>query len=69
MKITDDMIRYISTLVKLELSEKQRLEARLDMESMLVQMEVLDDLDIDDVEPMTHHLALQFRLPCPQIVE
>ena len=53
-KISEDMIHMISMFTKLELSEAQRLEARTNLENMLEQMEILKELDVDNVQPMTH---------------
>ena len=59
IKVTDDMIEHISALAKLELSDEQRLAARVVLEKMLEQTEILNELDLDDVEPMTHIFSLQ----------
>ena len=58
-KITTDMIKHLSMVAKLELNEKQQLEAKTDIENMLEQMDILKELDVDHIEPMTHNLLLQ----------
>ena len=52
--IDDDMIEYVGILAKLELSEKEREEAKKDMGRMLDYIDTLNELDTDEVEPMSH---------------
>lgn len=53
-RITDEMIEYIGILAKLELSGAEREQARSDMEKMLEQIDRLNELDTEGIEPMTH---------------
>ena len=46
-KISDETIEYVGILAKLELSEKEK-------EEMLDYMDVLNELDTDGIEPMSH---------------
>mgnify|MGYP000131218271 CR=1 FL=1 len=46
-KISDETIEYVGILAKLELSEKEKEEAKADMEKMLDYIDVLN-------EPMSH---------------
>lgn len=52
--IDDDMIEYVGILAKLEISEKEREEAKKDMGRMLDYIDTLNELDTDEVEPMSH---------------
>jgi len=52
--IDDEMIDYVGILAKLELNEKEREEARNDMEKMLDYIDKLNELDTENVEPMSH---------------
>lgn len=52
--IDDEMIEYVGILAKLELSEKEREEAKKDMGRMLDYIDTLNELDTDEVEPMSH---------------
>jgi aspartyl-tRNA(Asn)/glutamyl-tRNA(Gln) amidotransferase subunit C len=52
--IDDDMIEYVGILAKLELDEKEREEAKKDMGRMLDYIDTLNELDTDEVEPMSH---------------
>ena len=47
-KISDETIEYVGILAKLELSEKEKEEAKLDY------IDVLNELDTDGIEPMSH---------------
>ena len=53
-KISDETIEYVGILAKLELSEKEKEEAKADMEKMLDYIDVLNELDTDGMEPMSH---------------
>ena len=53
-KISDETIEYVGILAKLELSEKEKEEAKADMEKMLDYIDVLNELDTDGIEPMSH---------------
>ena len=52
--IDDETIEYVGILAKLELSEKEKEEAKADMEKMLDYIDVLNELDTDGIEPMSH---------------
>ena len=49
-KISDETIEYVGILAKLELSEKEKEEAKADMEKMLDYMDVLNELDTDGID-------------------
>lgn len=53
-QITDETIEYVGILAKLALSEKEKAQARKDMERMLDYIDLLNELDTEGVEPMTH---------------
>ena len=52
--IGDDTIEYVSILAKLELSGKEKEDAKRDMGRMLDYIDKLNELDTDGVEPMSH---------------
>lgn len=52
--ISDETIEKISILAKLELNEKEKKNAKKDMEKMLDYIDTMNELDTDDVEPMSH---------------
>lgn len=58
-KITDETIEYVSILAKLELSDKEREQAKNDMGRMLDYIDKLGELDTEGVEPMSHVFPVQ----------
>jgi len=52
--ISDETIEYVGILAKLELSAKEREEAKKDMGRMLDYIDKLGELDTEGVEPMSH---------------
>lgn len=53
-KITDEIVNYIGILAKLELSNEEKEEAKKDMKRMLDYIDKLNELDTNEVEPMSH---------------
>lgn len=53
-KISDETIEYVGILAKLELSKEEKEQAKKDMESMLNYIDLLNELDTEGVEPMSH---------------
>lgn len=52
--ISDETIEYVGILAKLELSEQEKEEAKKDMGRMLDYIDMLNRLDTNGVEPMSH---------------
>lgn len=52
--ITDETIEYIGILAKLELSEEEKEQAKKDMGNMLDYIDKLNELDTNEIEPMSH---------------
>lgn len=52
--ISDETMKYVGILAKLELSQEERERARKDMEEMLDYIDKLNELDTSGVEPMSH---------------
>lgn len=59
MKIDDQTIQYVSALSKLELSETEKERAKIDLESILGYMETMNELDTENIEPMTHAFPIR----------
>lgn len=57
-KISDETIEYVSILAKLELSEKEKEDAKQDIARMLDHFDHLNELDTSGVEPMSHAFPL-----------
>ncbi|MCI9339543.1 MAG: Asp-tRNA(Asn)/Glu-tRNA(Gln) amidotransferase subunit GatC [Dorea sp.] len=53
-KISDETIEYVGILAKLELSQKEKENARADMEKMLGYIDILNELDTEGAEPLSH---------------
>ena len=53
-KISDETIEYVGILAKLELSPEEREQAKKDMGNMLDYIDMLNNLDTEGVEPMSH---------------
>lgn len=56
--ITDETIEYISILAKLELSPKEKEDTKKDMARMLDYFDQLNELNTDNIEPMSHAFPL-----------
>ena len=56
--ISDETIEYVGILAKLELSEEEKEQAKKDMESMLDYIDKLNELDTEDVVPMSHTFSV-----------
>ncbi|SCP98295.1 Asp-tRNA(Asn)/Glu-tRNA(Gln) amidotransferase subunit GatC [Anaerobium acetethylicum] len=54
MIITDETIKYVSALAKLELTEEEKEKAKKDLGSIISYMEIINELDTDQVEPLSH---------------
>lgn len=52
--ITDETIEYVGILAKLELSDEEKEHAKKDMTNMLDYIDMLNELDTEGVEPMSH---------------
>ena len=54
MKITTEMVDYISELSRLKLPEEEKEKMTGELEQILAYMDTLNALDTSGVEPMTH---------------
>lgn len=54
MKITEEMVDYVSALARLKLPEEEKASMAAELEQILAYMDVLNQLDTDGVEPMSH---------------
>ena len=52
--ITDETIDYVGILAKLELSPEEKEQAKKDMGNMLDYIDMLNELDTEGIEPMSH---------------
>ncbi len=56
--ISDETIERVSTLAKLELSDKEKEQAKCEMARMLDYFDMLNDLDTGGVESLSHIFPL-----------
>ena len=56
MKITAEIIDYVSSLARLELSGEEKTKIENEFEKIIDYMDVLNTLDTNGVEPMSHVL-------------
>ncbi len=54
MQITDELVAYLEGLGKIELSEEERISTKKDLQDILSYINILNELDTKDVEPMSH---------------
>ena len=59
MKITDETIEYVAALAKLQLSEDEKEKAKEDLSKILGYMETMNELNTDEVEPMSHVFSVK----------
>ena len=57
-KISDETIEYVGILAKLDLSDEEKEAAKKDMGRMLDYIDMLNELDTEGVEPMSHIFPL-----------
>lgn len=54
MKITEEMVDYISTLSRLKPSPEEKTRMTAELEKIVSYMDVLNALDTAGIEPMSH---------------
>ena len=54
MEITKEMVDYVSTLSRLSLPEKDKEKMQGELQQIIAYMDVLNKLDTQEVEPMSH---------------
>ena len=54
MKITEEMVDYISLLSRLKPEEEEKRKMTAELEKIVSYMDVLNALDTADIEPMSH---------------
>ena len=54
MKITEELVDYVSTLSRLRLPQEEKAKMAGELEQIVTYMDTLNTLDTDGVEPMSH---------------
>lgn len=62
MSVTEKDVQYMAGLARLKLSEEEVKSFAEDMNKILGYMELLDELDTENVEPLEHVIDLESRL-------
>lgn len=68
MQITNEMVKYVAELSRLDLSEEQTNKAQADLGSILDYIDTLNNIDTNGVEPMSHVFAVKNVLREDKIV-
>ena len=66
MKVSLEQVRHIASLARLEFSLDEEQEMALQLTRILDYVEKLEELDVSDVEPMSHVLDL-FNVVRPDV--
>lgn len=67
MKITREMVERTAHISRLDLSEEEKIRMTGELEGILNYMEVLDGLDTEGVEPMSHIFSLKNVLRADEV--
>jgi len=59
MKITEEMVDYVSVLSRLQLPPEEKTGMAAELEKIVSYMDVLNRLDTTGIEPMSHIFPLQ----------
>ncbi len=62
MSVSEKEVRYVADLARLQLSDKEVQSLAKDMNNILGYMDLLNELDTDQVEPLEHVIDLKSRL-------
>lgn len=54
MQITPELIKYLETLARIELNEKEEAKISAELQDILTYMDMLNELDTDGVEALSH---------------
>ena len=68
MKITEEMVDYVSILARLKLPQEEKTRMTGELEQILAYMDVLNGLDTADIEPMSHIFPLKNALRPDEVV-
>ena len=58
MKVTDELIDYVYTLARLSLSDDEKAKIKDEISKIIDYMDILNQVDTADVEPMSHVLPV-----------
>lgn len=62
MSVSEKEVRYVANLARLQLSEEDVKNLAVDMNKILGYMDLLNELDTSQVEPLEHVIEMDSRL-------
>ena len=62
MAVSEKEVHYVANLAKLKLSNEETQNLAADMNKILEYMELLNEVDTSDVEPLEHVVEMESRL-------
>lgn len=68
MKITEELVDYVSTLSRLRLPQEEKAKMAGELEQIVTYMDTLNAMDTDGVEPMSHIFPLKNVLRADKVV-
>jgi len=57
--ISDETIKYVAALAKLDLSEEEAVRAKIDLSQIIEYVNRMNELDTTGIEPMSHVFAYE----------
>lgn len=69
MKITTELVDYVSVLSRLKLPEEEKVQMAAQLEQIIGYMDVLNTLDTTDIEPMSHTFPVKNVLREDEVVD
>lgn len=67
MQITDELIHYLEALARIELDEQQEKKVSEELQDILTYIDMLDELDTDGVEPLSHAFPVTNALRADEV--
>ena len=58
MQITPDLIKYLESLARITLTEKEEEKVGAELQDILTYIDMLNELDTDNVEAMSHSFPI-----------
>lgn len=58
MQITPDLIKYLESLARIELTADEKNKVSEELQDILTYIEMLNELDTDDIEPVSHAFSV-----------
>lgn len=69
MKITTELVDYVSALSRLKLPEEEKEQMAGQLEQIIGYMDVLNTLDTSEIEPMSHTFPVKNVLREDEVVD